>query len=239
MKDVGLFRQLTDFFKAARHLWGRCPRCGELFRLSDAAVSRGSEPPRDWLRKFQRKQEALSQREGELENWQGEVDGQEADVADRERELATRERFLDREAKARAKEYLKDDKRVRELMRKAQQEAVLRSRSTLLGKLFERLAPFLQRFNHDPRDIRALMDPIDYVCFDGLTTTRRVERIVFVEVKSGTSVVNPTQRSIVEAVRGGRIGTEVWQFGRRGVPIHQQLLSSVGSRRQLTTGDGS
>lgn len=230
-------RGLVDFFRSARHLWGRCPRCGDLFRLSDAAISFGSEPPRDWLRRLQGEQESLRTRTGELENWQAEVDGREAEVAGREREVAARERNIVRQAQNLAKQMLKDDRQVKRLLTEARRDAVVRSRATLLGKLFERLAPSLQRFNHDPRDVRALMDPIDYIVFDGLTVNKRVDRIRFVEVKSGTSVTSSVQRSIFEAVREGRVGTEVWQFGKRGVPLEQQLLGGTGSLRALPPGN--
>ena len=41
-----------------------------------------------------------------------------------------------------------------------------------LGHLFERLAPFFQRFDHDPRDVRALMNPIDYIVFESIIFKR-------------------------------------------------------------------
>lgn len=80
------------------------------------------------------------------------------------------------------------------------------------------------------------MNPIDYVCFDGLTIDRSVERITFVEVKSGTSKQTPAQKSIMEAVCEGRVATEVWQFGARGVPIEQQLIKPPEARRALPRG---
>jgi predicted Holliday junction resolvase-like endonuclease len=108
--------------------------------------------------------------------------------------------------------------------------------------MFERLGPFFQRFDHDPRDVRPLFNPVDYVCFDGLTANRQVERITFVEVKCGTSRPSPTQRSIVEAIRDGRVSTEVWQFGERGIPIEQQLIkprNTVVRSNHLNGGNGS
>ena len=150
-----------------------------------------------------------------------------------QRELAARERNLVKEARGLARDMMKDDKKMKKLLTEARREAVQRSRSTLLGKLFEQLAPFLQRFDHDPRDVRAIMDPVDYVVFDGLTINRRVERITFVEVKSGTSRTSPVQRSIFEAIREGRIGTAVWHVGDRGVPMEQQLLSASPKRGAL------
>ncbi len=227
------FKELVGFFKRAQHLWGRCPCCGDLFRLSEAVISYGSEPPKDWLTRLQNQKKAVEQQKDKLDDWQGEVEGREYEVQAQQRELDRRAQNLVKEARGLAREMMKDDKKMKKLLTEARREAVQRSRSTLLGKLFERLAPFLQRFDHDPRDVRAIMDPVDYVVFDGLTINRRVERITFVEVKSGTSRTSPVQRSIFEAIREGRIGTAVWHVGDRGVPMEQQLLYASPKRRAL------
>jgi predicted Holliday junction resolvase-like endonuclease len=238
MKNDALMVELSRFFKAASHLWGRCPRCGELFRLSEAAISFGSEPPRDWLHRLQRQQAALDAKRGDLEDWHAEVGSQESDLRVRERNVALRERNLESTARAIAKDMLKSDKTIKALIKDARQQAIQRSRSTLLGKFFERLAPFLQRFGHDPRDVRAIMDPIDYVVFDGVTINRRVERITFVEVKSGTARESSTQKSIVQAIREGRFGVETWQFGKRCIPLEQQLLKPDTTPAALLPGRG-
>jgi predicted Holliday junction resolvase-like endonuclease len=184
MSENGLLADLTRFFKTARHLWGRCPRCGDLFRLSEAAISFGEEPPKDWLRRLQRTQDQVATKQRELAAWQADLDGRELDLAGRERDITFRERNLERTARDMAKGMVKDDKTVRALLTEARRQAVQRSRSTLLGHLFERLAPFFHEFDHDPRDVRPLMNPIDYVVFDGLTVNREVDRIVFVEVNA-------------------------------------------------------
>ncbi len=194
------------------------------------------QPPRDWLHRLQRRQDSVEAREGELQVWQGEVDAREAELRTREADLARRERDFEGTARALAKEMLSDDKTIKGLLKEARQQAVQRSRSTLLGNLFERLAPFLQRFGHDPRDVRAVMNPIDYVVFDGLTLNRRVERITFVEVKAGTAHVSATHKSIADAINQGRVTTEVWQFGKRGVPLEQQLLRPGGIIKALPPG---
>ncbi len=232
-----LQKTLVEFYKVARQLWGRCPCCGDLFRLSDAAISCGTEPPRDWLRKQQREQEELKAKQADINQWHAELDRQETELRERERDLMLRERGIEALARQRAKEMLKDGSSVKKLIREAQQQSIKRSRSTLLGHFFERLAPFLQRFEHDPRDVRPLYNPIDYVCFDGLTVNRKVDKITFVEVKCGTSKLSPTQRSVSEAIRNGRVFLEEWQFGQRGIPIEQQLLKAGGVPRYLPPGE--
>ena len=138
----GMMVELARFFKTASHLWGRCPCCGDLFRLSDAAISFNSEPPSDWLRGFQRKQEQVAADRNEVETWKGELDNREGELAERERDITLRERNLEKTAREMAKGMIKDDKTVKSLLADAKRQAVLRSRSTLLGHLFERLAPF-------------------------------------------------------------------------------------------------
>ena len=226
MISKDFLRDLTNFFKAARHLWGRCPTCGELFRLSDAAISFGSQPPQDWLRAMLRQKTMVIEKSAELKESEEELASREADVLSGEHDLNNRAKHLNREIKQLAYEYLKSDARISKLIRQTRKDAILKSRATLLGKLFERLAPFFQKFNHDPRDIRPLMDPVDYICFDGLTVDRRVSKITFVEVKSGTGSLSPSERSIIEAVRNQRVTTEVWHFGHRKIPLQQQLLLS-------------
>ncbi len=236
MADNAFLRDLTAFFKAARHLWGRCPKCGDLFRLSDAAISFGNEPPRDWLRKLERTKAETDTARMDVRDWQTQVQQHEMDVSRRERDVMARERDLEAIAQARARALLKDKDAMRGLLKQARQEGAQRSRSALLGALIERLAPFLQRFGHDPRDLRPLFNPLDYVVFDGLTERRRVDRITFVEVKTGTSTTSSTQRSIVAAVADGRVATEIWQFGKRGIALEQQLLRAPLARKALPPG---
>jgi len=224
--------QLADFYRAAKDLWGQCPQCGNLFRLSEAAISHGREPPRDWLRKLQKQQEQVAAQRDDLGQWRAELLLREKELQDREREIITRQKGLDAEARALATQMLTSDSGIKGLIKDAQQKATQRSRATLLGNLFERLGPFLQRFNHDPRDVRPLFNPVDYVCFDGLTVNRRVERIAFVEVKSGTARPSSVQKSIADAIASGRVSTEIWHFGDRGIPIEQQLLRP-GSTQKL------
>src|SRR5205809_8097820 len=100
------------------------------------------------------------------EGWRAELVTHERDIRNGERDVGIRERNIEGTARAVAKDMLKSDKTIRALLKEARQQAVQRSRSTLLGKLFEHLAPFLQRFGHDPRDVRPIMNPLDYVVFD-------------------------------------------------------------------------
>lgn len=242
MSMDGLVLDIARFFKAARHLWGRCPHCGEPFRMSDAAISSSPEPPRDWLRKAERQranweeqaacqQTDLEEEKARLETMSEALASKEYDLAESERELRRRERNLERDAKSRALEMLKTDAALNARIRDARQAAIRQSRSVLLGKMLECIAPCFRRFGHDPRDMRAICNPVDYVVFDGLTMDRAVQEVTFVEVKCGTSSLSSAQRSIRDAVNRRRVRWEQWTVGDPRIPITRQLAPA--NQKQL------
>jgi predicted Holliday junction resolvase-like endonuclease len=83
-------------------------------------------------------------------------------------------------------------------------DAVQRSQAVTLGKVQEQLVPYLPDFPYNPKDVRFLGSPVDLVVFEGLADGR-VERIVFVEVKTGGSGLTNRERSVRDAVRAGEV----------------------------------
>lgn len=79
------------------------------------------------------------------------------------------------------------------------EEAIRRSRAVLTGQFSEQLAPYLPNFPFSPSEVRFLGKPVDFLVFPGIDQ-KKVEEVVFVEVKSGTSGLNSTERSLKEAV---------------------------------------
>jgi len=49
---------------------------------------------------------------------------------------------------------------------------------------------------------------VDFVSFNGLAMNRDVESITFIEVKSGRSSLTNVERSILEAVKNGKVSFE-------------------------------
>ncbi len=233
----GLVLDLVKFFKTAQHLWGRCPSCREPFRLSDAAVSSSPQPPKDWLRALDREREALETKELRLEELAELLDSRQEEFYELERELREKEKNLAKSAKQIAGEMLKNDAVLNARIRDARRAAIMRSRSVLLGKLLECIAPCFRQFGHDPRDMRSICDPVDYVVFDGLTVDRAVQEVIFVEVKSGTSRLSSAQRSIREAVQKRRVRWEQWTIGDPKIPINRQLVAP--NRKQLPAAIGN
>ena len=86
------------------------------------------------------------------------------------------------------------------------------AKSVNIGFAVERIAPVLNGFEFDRNDCRSLFDPIDYVIFDGLSKSKRIERIIFSEIKSGKARLNDSQQQIKLAVEAKRVG--FYRYGR-------------------------
>ena len=83
-------------------------------------------------------------------------------------------------------------------------DAVSRSQAITAGKVHEQVIPYLPGFPYNPKDVRFLGSPVDLVVFDGLAAGC-VERIVFVEVKTGGAGLTQRERSVREAVQDGAV----------------------------------
>src|SRR2546428_5040657 len=92
--------------------------------------------------------------------------------------------------------------------KKIRTDAISRSARTLSGKTLEKLIPFLEKFDHDPHDVRWLGDPIDLVIFDGVSAESSPKQIVFLEVKSGGGKLSKKQERIKELVEKKKVRWE-------------------------------
>jgi predicted Holliday junction resolvase-like endonuclease len=84
------------------------------------------------------------------------------------------------------------------------EDAVQRSQAVTTGKVQEQLVPYLPSFPYNPKDVRFLGSPVDLVVFEGLSEGR-LQRVLFVEVKTGTSGLSVRERQIRDAVDAGQV----------------------------------
>lgn len=95
----------------------------------------------------------------------------------------------------------------------ARKDSVKRSRSVLRGQASEHLAPFVIK-GTNPKDYRFMGNPIDYVCFDGLSDvldkqTDEIKSVRFIDIKTGKSNLNKSQRRIRDAIKDGKVTFEI------------------------------
>ena len=83
-------------------------------------------------------------------------------------------------------------------------DAVQRSEAVTAGKVHEQLVAYLPDFPYNPKDVRFLGSPVDLVVFDGLADGR-LERVVFIEVKTGSSGLTARERCIRDVIEAGDV----------------------------------
>ena len=85
------------------------------------------------------------------------------------------------------------------------------AKATNLGFLLERLAPTLDGFTFNKNDCRSMFDPIDYVIFEGLSEKQKVDKIVFVDIKSGGARLSPKQKKIKQVVEDKKVDFQTYK----------------------------
>ena len=106
--------------------------------------------------------------------------------------------------------YKKD---LKEKVAEARKDAVAKSRSILRGQATEHLAPYILK-DTNPKDYRFMGNPIDYICFQGLSdvldkTSDEITCVYLIDIKTGKSTLNKSQRRIRDAINAGRIEFKV------------------------------
>lgn len=84
-------------------------------------------------------------------------------------------------------------------------DAINRSRAVLSGQMLEQVAPFLPDFPCNPADVRFVGKPIDFIAFPGAVSNKPISEILFIEVKSGNSVLSEREKEIKLAVEKGNV----------------------------------
>jgi len=73
------------------------------------------------------------------------------------------------------------------------------------GQIMETMAPFMEVFNHNPKNAHFLGSPIDYIVFND-------DEIVFLEVKTGKARTTPKQNNIKKLIKEGKVSFELVRF---------------------------
>jgi predicted Holliday junction resolvase-like endonuclease len=110
-------------------------------------------------------------------------------------------------------------------------DAIQRSSAVTRGKVTEHIVPYLPGFDLDPKDIRFLGTPIDLIAFKGLNGCREEVEIVFIEVKTGRSVLSARERAVKRAVEEKKVRWRVFnpdvEINPHSIPIMDGSLMRV------------
>lgn len=90
------------------------------------------------------------------------------------------------------------------LIREERKKAVKQSRAVIEGQCAENFAPFLPDFPGEPSEAHFLGKPVDYIVFKG-SSKEEISEIIFVEVKTGSSALTRTEKTLKETVKNKKI----------------------------------
>src|SRR3989338_4712928 len=85
------------------------------------------------------------------------------------------------------------------------EDAIKHSRAVLSGQFSEQIAPYLPDFPFKPTEARFIGKPIDFVVFRGMDG-KKIDEVVFVEVKSGQSQLSKVEKSLKLAIENKNVG---------------------------------
>jgi len=82
--------------------------------------------------------------------------------------------------------------------------SIKKSKSVILWEVYEKVLPFLPNFPYSPRDMTFLWKWVDYIIFDWLNNWN-LEKIIFLEVKSGSSKLNHNEKMIRDVIISNKV----------------------------------
>ena len=89
--------------------------------------------------------------------------------------------------------------------KKLRKDAVKRSKAVINGQVAEQIAPFLPDFPANPSDARFIGKPVDFIVFSGLSENEKIDEILFVEVKTGKSLLSEREKEVKKAIGKGNV----------------------------------
>lgn len=78
-----------------------------------------------------------------------------------------------------------------------------------MGQIGEQFACIHTNFKYDRKETKALLQPVDFVCFEE-------NEVVFVDIKTGNAQLSSKQRRIRDNIRAGRVKFEIFRINEDG-----------------------
>jgi len=122
------------------------------------------------------------------------------------------QQFIDGKCHA-ATELLNDiksrKKQLAEDRRRKPEKISTSTESTNFGQIGEQILPSFNNFPYQQQDCRGLFKPVDYLVFNKLFRTGKVDSITFVDVKTGNARLTKAQKLIKQCIESKKITHEV------------------------------
>jgi predicted Holliday junction resolvase-like endonuclease len=103
------------------------------------------------------------------------------------------------------------EKEIKDMRKAMKTTSKVGAQAVNLGFLMERLTPCMQTFPFEHNDCRSLFDPIDYLVFSGLQENHSVDKIIFMDIKTGQARLSRSQKEIKNAVEQKHVLWDTYQ----------------------------
>lgn len=102
---------------------------------------------------------------------------------------------------------------IKQIIETTRKETLKKSRAVLRGQASEHLAPYVLK-DTNPKDYRFMGNPVDYICFNGLSDvldgkSDSIQSVDFIDIKTGKSSLNKSQRRIRDAITNNKVTFKV------------------------------
>lgn len=91
------------------------------------------------------------------------------------------------------------------------QDAIRKSESVILWNISEKIVPMMPQFPYHSKDLVFVWKWFDYLVIDGLHN-KNINKIVFLEIKSGKSNLNENEKLIRDAIQNGKVNYEIMRM---------------------------
>lgn len=120
---------------------------------------------------------------------------------------------LEQQTNEKAKLMFQDWKQIEE--KNIREDAIKKSQAVIMGKVTEHLVPYFPDFKYNPKDLRFLGTPVDFVVFDGLSDGDVLKKVAFLEVKTGKSAgLSNRERHIRNCIESKNICYEIIRINK-------------------------
>jgi predicted Holliday junction resolvase-like endonuclease len=92
-------------------------------------------------------------------------------------------------------------KALKERERDIPKRSEVQSEATNIGVVLEQIAPTMKTFPFSCNDCRSLFKPIDYVVFDGMCKKNEVDKIVFMDIKTGRAHLTQSESAVKHVIK--------------------------------------
>jgi len=101
----------------------------------------------------------------------------------------------------------------REQIPEIRETAIKQSRAVLSGQFSEQIAPYLPDFPYKPTEARFIGKPVDFIIFRGMDE-KKIDEVVFVEVKTGQSQLSPIEKSLRETIQNKKVSWHEYRIDK-------------------------